>query len=120
MPVRNTIDLERAVAWLLGVGHETAARAADYLAATARDYCPVDTGYLRSTIDVFPDGSDGFVVAVTAGYAEWVEFGHVAHGTWVPPNPFFRTAVQATASNWPTLVSSVSAHGGPLTVGLSP
>lgn len=57
---------------------------------TARELCPVRTGYLRSTIGCEVT-ADGVVCTVGASYAQYVEYG-----TWnSPAQPFMEPALEA-------------------------
>lgn len=57
--------------------------------SVALDLVPVDTGYLRSTIDADTDGEMCYAEA-TADYAEYVEYG-----TWcMSAQPYFRPALE--------------------------
>lgn len=57
---------------------------------TARELCPVRTGYLRSTIGCEVT-ADGVVCTVGASYAQYVEYG-----SWnTPARPFMEPALEA-------------------------
>ena len=58
----------------------------------ATSLCPVDTGYLCSTIDAGGDESSVYAEA-TAEYAEYVEYGTSRMGA----QPFFEPALEAAA-----------------------
>lgn len=62
---------------------------AEVFLSVARQLCPVDTGYLRSTLTA--DGSDTFCYAETdCDYAQYPEYG-----TWCQaPQPYFGPALQ--------------------------
>lgn len=75
------------------------------IAGDARDFCPVDTGALKESIEDHMDGDD-LIVSATGGadgrtYARFVEFGHrVYHPSTgvtgpevVPAEPFLRPAL---------------------------
>lgn len=60
---------------------------------TARDLCPVRTGYLRSTIGCEVT-ADGVVCTAGASYAEYVEYG-----SWnTPARPFMEPALEAASA----------------------
>jgi hypothetical protein len=107
MGIRNSINLDRVRQFLFGRGMATIGEAAQFMAARARQYCPVDTGFMQSTITVVTSrGGATSSVIVTAPYAHWVEFGHYSiTGTWVPPNPFMRNALSDTAREFPTIAT---------------
>jgi hypothetical protein len=79
--------------------------AAEYMASWAREFCPVKTGALRSSIRVASSmgGAVAHVVA-TADHAEPVEFGHMSRGGFVNPNPFMRPALNKAREKYPGLV----------------
>lgn len=55
----------------------------------ARELVPVDTGYLRSTIDADTDGISFCYAEATADYAQYVEYG-----TWrMDAQPYFEIAL---------------------------
>lgn len=60
---------------------------------TARDLCPVRTGYLRSTIGCEVT-ADGVICTAGASYAEYVEYG-----SWnTPARPFMEPAIEAATA----------------------
>lgn len=85
--------------------------AARFLAERMRALVPVsdinEPGYvhMRDTIMVVYNTDDLSVsVYVPKHYAAFVEFGHMTvAGTWVPPNPFTRTAVAEAKRMYPWL-----------------
>jgi Bacteriophage HK97-gp10, putative tail-component len=107
MAIRNSINLDRVRQFLFGRAAATVGEAAQFMAARARQYCPVDTGFMQSTITVVSSrGGATSSVLVTADYAQWVEFGHYSiAGTWVPPNPFMRNALADTIREFPTIAT---------------
>lgn len=109
MFLRNTIDWARARLGLLRAAEETAEKAAEFMAAKAREYCPVDTGELRASIAVLKaSGSATYHVVATAEHAIFVEYGsHHPSGLWIPPNPFMRRALAETAQAFPQIARSV-------------
>ncbi len=62
--------------------------------ADAEFHCPVDTGYLKSTVYGDLDETSGVIeVGARAHYALYVEMGHRSpSGRWVPAQPFLRPA----------------------------
>lgn len=59
--------------------------------SSAQGSCPVDTGYLRSTISANTDGSSFCECQATAEYAQYVEYG-----TWkMYAQPYFTPALEA-------------------------
>lgn len=81
--------------WLRELGLARARAIAEWTAERARALCPVDTGHLRSTIQVVEDpGGGGWLVVAAAEYAAAVEFGYMTStGRVVAPNPFLRRAL---------------------------
>ena len=56
----------------------------------AKELVPVDTGYLRSTIDAGTDGFSFCYAEATAEYAQYVEYG-----TWcMDAQPYFEIALE--------------------------
>lgn len=90
---------------MVEMGQHVAREAAQFMAARAVLYAPVDTGHLAYNIHVQELGSGlGFRVVSTAFYSPYVEFGHLSTGgTWVAPNPFLRRALADTVDEWPQL-----------------
>lgn len=84
-------------------------RAAEFMAERARAYVPMDTGALKTSIQIVnASGSTKVHVVATEHYAQFVEFGHIAGaGTWVAPNPFMRKALSDTAKAFPEIVRGV-------------
>lgn len=60
---------------------------------TALSLVPVDTGYLRSTIDANTDG-DTCEAEATADYAQYVEYGTV----YMDAQPYFEPALEAACA----------------------
>ena len=60
---------------------------------TALSLVPVDTGYLRSTIDANADG-DTCEAEATADYAQYVEYGTV----YMDAQPYFEPALEAACA----------------------
>lgn len=87
---------------------------ANYILEQYRIHAPVDTGFMVSTSDVFSEheGLDSWVT-VYAYYAHWVEFGHMAGPTWVPPQPALRNAMAMAKANFPQIAGHISLGGGP-------
>lgn len=55
---------------------------------TARELCPVETGFLQDSIDYYIEGNT-LVVEASADYADFVEYGTVKQD----PQPFLETAI---------------------------
>jgi len=72
--------------------HKREMATAELCAEEARRLCPVDTGFLRSRIEVVDLGADGAGVRDDAEYAPFVEFGTVK----MAAQPFLRPAVLGT------------------------
>ena len=71
------------------------------LEGLAKDFCPVDTGYLRSTIgtDLESGGSDiTAVVGPTADYGAYVEFGTYRMAPQMYMGPAFDIAASGFAA----------------------
>lgn len=99
---------EQVKARLRAQGMEAARQCAEFMAARARLYVPVDTGFLRESIVVMATMSGTrYSVIATANYARYVEFGHMAGGTWVPPNPFMRRALADARRQFPAILKDV-------------
>jgi HK97 gp10 family phage protein len=62
----------------------------DTFLRVANQLVPVDTGYLRSTIDAGEWG-DGFWCEATADYAQYVEYGT----SYMDAQPYFEPALEA-------------------------
>lgn len=62
----------------------------DTFKKVANQLVPVDTGYLRSTIDAGEWG-DGFWCEATADYAQYVEYGT----SYMDAQPYFEPAIEA-------------------------
>jgi hypothetical protein len=64
---------------------------------------------LKSSVIVQEEPGTGLVqVVVVADYAEYVEFGfvHAFSGNYIPPNPFFRRAIEIISMRFPDIVSN--------------
>lgn len=107
--VRNLIDWALCRKAVEQAGMEITRKAAEYMAARAAMLAPVDTGLLKSSVQVVKASGGGhYHVIATAPYAQFVEFGHLAGGrTWVPPNPFMRNAMADTVRAFPQIARSV-------------
>lgn len=126
MGVRNSIDWGRAEAGLQAAGEEAKLRMAHWLADRLHVTCPVDSGYMRSTITVVTPNqgpaelahggvhtslSDGggsataVQVIIAAPYSLYVIYGYFAGLTWVPPNPFFQAAIADMIGHFAEIVS---------------
>ena len=70
------------------VGHIMPLPAAQFVAKRARDYAPVDTGFMRDNIHAQKDG-DNAVVISEALYSGWVEWGT----RFMAARPFIRPAI---------------------------
>jgi HK97 gp10 family phage protein len=73
--VRN--DFPRDAVNVLRTSYRLSEEIANDIATTARRLVPVDTGYLKASIEVLKkvSGSSGYFVNVYADYAVFVEFG---------------------------------------------
>lgn len=82
---------------------------AEYLLGRAQMHAPVDTGFLHNSGKVLETkGGAKTSVIFAADYVQYVEFGYVTStGTFVPPNPFFRTAIADTVSAFPSLAGQL-------------
>ena len=78
-----------------------------------RMYAPVDTGFMVSTSDIVKQFGNESHVVVTAYYAYWVEMGHLAGATWVPPQPALRNALAAAQLEFPSMAAKVKLTGEP-------
>jgi HK97 gp10 family phage protein len=76
---------------------EARTRAANVGASVARQLAPVDTGLLRSLIEVRFGANGGVRLVSGADYSAHVNFGTVFHA----PNPFFSKAVEAMKKQLP-------------------
>lgn len=65
-------DFSRDVTDAAYIGLE---RGAEHLKGAAQQLTPVESGHLRDSEDVRPDGEDGFEVYVPGPYARFQEFG---------------------------------------------
>src|SRR3954466_13387115 len=85
-PFRKPIERKAAA-----LAHDVA----DFVAARAVDYAPVDTGFLAGHIQVLDlAGNLGSRVVSTARYSIWVHDGFVSRGgRWVPGRPFLTMAI---------------------------
>jgi hypothetical protein len=126
MAVRSTIDFGIAERAMQAAGEELKLRMAQRMADRAWMTAPVDSGEYRSSITVvtpsggpvnlvsgsvvtaISNGSSGGAVhvAVYAPYALYIEYGHFAGLTWVPPNPVLRNALAETIGAFPEIVNS--------------
>ncbi len=76
------------------------------IAQQAENNCPVDTGYLRSTVFVKEEGDD-VLIGFDAPYASYVEFGTYK----MAAQPFLRPALDnAEAAALSAIVDSVQSH----------
>lgn len=84
-------------------------RAMEFMTERAKQYCPVDTGFLLNSIILFQDIENGrWYCQAVAHYSVPVEMGHMTTaGSWVPPNPFMRKAIADTAREWPNFGKGV-------------
>lgn len=64
-------------------------KTAKWIETRAKVLCPVDTGFLRSSIQSEAQGLYRSAVNVGADYAAYVEFGTLGH----PPQPYLNPAV---------------------------
>ena len=107
--IRNTINWALGRTLVQSAGMSIMRRSAEYCAARARLWAPVDTGYLRDSISVERGEAPGsWQVIVTAPYAVFVELGHLdgLHGRgWIPPNPFLRNAIADTVLAFPSIAA---------------
>lgn len=118
MRIVDTIKLERGRAACVNAANSIMSEAAQFMAARARQYAPIDTGFLKSSIIVtsenivFPGNSGqtvSYTVMATAIYATWVEFGHVTKsGRHVPPNPYMRKALSDTQVAFSRIASGIT------------
>jgi HK97 gp10 family phage protein len=82
-----------------------AEEAAEFVAAQARQYAPVDTEELRKSIKVVPSmGRRVWNVVVLVPYAGYVEYGSLHGDVWIPPNPFFRKAMTDGKRRFPEIL----------------
>jgi len=82
------------------IGHVAPLAAAQYVAKRARDYAPVDTGYMRDHIHAKKDG-DSAVVISEATYTGFVEWGT----RFMNPRPFIRPAIADGQREIPNLTA---------------
>lgn len=110
MDIQDTIDIKGAVEILKLIGRATLKELAVYIRDQAYANAPVDTGYLRTTIIVSPSPGEGIEqIVVLAPYAAPVEFGHItSNNGYVPPNPFFRHAIDDGTRKFAELAASIS------------
>jgi hypothetical protein len=87
---------------------------ADYTAARAVDYAPVDTGFLASHIQVIDlAGNLGSRVVSTAFYSMWVHDGHLSRGgNWVPGRPFLTMALADARREFPRIAARQTVSTG--------
>ena len=104
MTVTRVDRTAAAKARLLARSQLRARRAAEFALERARAHVPIDTGRLRASLHVAP-GIDAGSWRVAAGtpYAAAVEFGSVARGRHVPPNPYLRRAILDAQRAYPDL-----------------
>lgn len=78
------------------------ANIAENVRVESQSICPVKTGALRASIEVF-DGEDEdtkYIGSKTIDYAVAVELGHVtSKGNTVPPDPYLRDALDNVMSS---------------------
>lgn len=107
--IRNTINLDLARRTLVDAAKGVVGETARYMAERAAIHAPVDTGWLRHSIEVSisPSGMKANV-QVMAHYAQWVEFGHATpSGGFVAPNPFMRRALADTERQFGEIAKGV-------------
>lgn len=112
MTLQNTIDLNAIRQQFDRNGNRLVVRMAEFTAARAWAYAPVDTGTLRNSIHVVYDNMGMIAyVAVDAPYSVYVEYGHrthsVAGAAWIPANPFLRSAIADAIAEFPRIVPQV-------------
>lgn len=71
------------------VGHIMPLPSAQFVAKRARDYAPVDTGYMRDHIHAKQESAESAVVISEAPYSGWVEWGT----RYMTARPFLRPAI---------------------------
>jgi HK97 gp10 family phage protein len=81
---------------------------AEIILARAQDNCPVDTGFLRASGNLFMDEGRGDVlIGFDAEYASYVEFGTYK----MEAQPFLRPAIdEASDEALSAIVTSVESH----------
>ena len=84
------------------VGHIMPLPAAQYIAKRAREYAPVDTGYMRDHIHAKKDGEESAVVISEAMYSGFVEWGT----RFMSPQPFIRPAISDGRREIPKLTAT--------------
>lgn len=125
MAVRNTIDFGVAEAAMQAAGEELKLRMAHWLADRWYVTCPVESGFMQSTITVVTPNqgpmelvsggvytglSDGggsgsaVHVVIAAPYSLFVIYGYFAGLTWVPPNPFAQNGIADMMGAFPEIV----------------
>lgn len=116
MAANDTAALSAFAAALVRTGEAAPARArvivekvARDIQATAQQLAPVDTGFLRSSIGVevtsSPGGAVTAVIAPTADYAAYVEYGTSV----APPQPFMGPAFDRHLPRLQAALASLSA-----------
>jgi len=78
---------------------EIVLEAGELLSSKAQSYAPVDTGYLRDSIDIVDVGDNYVVVAAQAEYAIFVEEGT----SKMDAQPFMAPAKAETESELPSI-----------------
>lgn len=114
MGIRSFLNWGKAKTAMTNAGESAMLRAAQYMALRAQQYAPVDTGRLHNSIIVQSSmaGARISVIATAvsddgAPYPVYVEFGHMAGSTFVPPNPFMRKALADTATAFPDICRGI-------------
>lgn len=103
---RIAADLSKAAAAAQYKAPLVVAKAAADVEAIAKSFCPVDTGFLRSSIGVDLDlPAAAAVIGPTAEYGPYVEFG--THRT--APQAFMGPALDRVS---PSFVEAIEALGG--------
>jgi hypothetical protein len=99
----NTINLEIARSRLLRDGDEYLARAARFCKARADQYCPVKSGYLKSTgrIVLVPGRSGGVAARQVTYDAPYAPFVEARRG-------FLARAMADTAAASPSIAASLT------------
>lgn len=82
-------------------------KAALDIEAGGRMRAPVDTGYLRGSIQAAPLTSLSWLVRVGATYGVFVEFGHRAgRSGYVPARPYFIPAVEVVRPQFRSAIAN--------------
>jgi hypothetical protein len=98
---------KEVVAKLEQAGADASKECAGYIVGRAAALAPVKTGRLKRSIRSIPTlGGRQWNVIVEVPYAFWVEYGfiHYKSGKWIPPNPFFRRAMDDARRVYPGLL----------------